>query len=322
MRGQLFTLLDIPFPSYFVLLLSGFIFATALGALWAKRIGQDPDVIVDLGLAMLIAGVAGARLLHVFADGKFWDYVNLCLDPAKVEWKITEQECRTPYEGIWDAARAVCHPDPKPGLGDAAGRCFAWAMFWQGGLAYYGGFVAASLTAWYVLKRDRFPFWKAADMAGMVLPIGLGFGRMGCLLGGCCFGRVSHVPWALVFPPHSASSQGQFERGLLSSPALPSLPVHPAQIYESLGSLLLSLGLVLWVHGRKRYDGQVFLAFVVGYAILRFLLEFWRDDDRGGFWGLSTSQLIGLALLVLAAAAHRRLTARAFVPPETRPALG
>ncbi len=314
MRGELFTLFEVPFPSYFVLLLTGFLFATTVGALWAKRIGQDPDVVVDLGIAMLIAGVAGARLLHVVADGKFWDYVHLCTDPAKVDWQISQAECRTSYEGVWDAARGVCHPLVKPGFGDALGRCFAWAMFWQGGLAYYGGFVAASLAAWYVLKRDRFPFWKAADMAGMVIPLGLGFGRMGCLLGGCCFGSVTRVPWALVFPPHSAASQAQFERHLLPVASEPSLPVHPTQIYESLGSLLLAALLVLWVHGRKRYDGQVFLGFVVGYAALRFLLEFWRDDDRGALFGLSTSQLIGVVLVGSAVFAHRRLRARAFVP--------
>ena len=71
MQGRLFTWFDIPFPSYFVLLLTGFVFATAAGAVWAKRIGQNPDVVVDLGIAMLLAGVAGARLLHVLADGYF-----------------------------------------------------------------------------------------------------------------------------------------------------------------------------------------------------------------------------------------------------------
>lgn len=66
-----------PFPSYFVLLLTGFVLATVMGAIWAKRVGQNPDVIVDLGLAMLLSGIAGSRLLHVFADGYFWDYVHL-----------------------------------------------------------------------------------------------------------------------------------------------------------------------------------------------------------------------------------------------------
>jgi phosphatidylglycerol:prolipoprotein diacylglycerol transferase len=68
-RPELFKLFDVSFPAYFLLLLSGFIFATASGAIWAKRIGKDPDVIVDLGLACLLMGVVGGRLLHVVADG-------------------------------------------------------------------------------------------------------------------------------------------------------------------------------------------------------------------------------------------------------------
>jgi phosphatidylglycerol:prolipoprotein diacylglycerol transferase len=298
MQGRLFTFFDIPFPSYFVLLLTGFIFATAAGAIWAKRVGQDPDVVVDLGLAMLLAGVVGARLLHVIADGYFWDYVHLCTDVTKVDWKITQAECVTDrYGGVWDAAKGVCHPTETD--------CWAWAKFWAGGLTYYGGFIGASLAGWWLLKRDRFPFWKAADMAGLVIPIGLGFGRMGCLLAGCCFGVPSKVAWALSFPAHSPASETQFKAGLLDSPFDPSLPVHPTQIYESAGSFAIAAVLILYLHSRKRYDGQVFLAFVALYAAVRFVLEFWRNDDRGGLLGLSTSQLIGVLLVVAVVVVHR-----------------
>ncbi|HVM67450.1 MAG TPA: prolipoprotein diacylglyceryl transferase family protein, partial [Acidimicrobiales bacterium] len=111
MHPDLFHLFGIAFPSYFVLLLSGFLFATAVGAIWAKRIGESPDVIVDLGLAMLLAGVAGARILHVLADGYFWDYVHLCTDPSKVNWPLDQSECLSPsYDGVWDAATGLCHP--------------------------------------------------------------------------------------------------------------------------------------------------------------------------------------------------------------------
>ena len=303
MQGRLFTVFDIPAPSYFILLLTGFIFATVVGSLWAKRVGQDPDVVVDLGLAMLLAGVAGGRLLHVLADGYFWDYVHLCTDPAKVDWQITRQECAEPrYDGVWDAAKNVCHPTKSD--------CFAWAKFWAGGLTYYGGFIGASAAGYWLLKRDRFPFWKAADMAGMVVPIGLGFGRMGCLLAGCCFGKPSTVPWAMSFPSHSPASESQYKQGLLESPFDPSLAVHPTQIYESAGSFAIAAFLLLWLHGRKRYDGQIFLAFVALYAVVRFVLEFWRNDDRGGLLGLSTSQLIGVALVIGAALLHRKLLAR------------
>lgn len=317
MQARLFELFGTGFPSYFVMLVVGFVFATLLGVFWARRIGQNPDVIVDLGLSMLIFGVLGARVLHVLADGYFWDYVHLCTDPSLVEWKISKSEClRTADPGLlgsllgdsgeaagaWDEAAGVCRPQQSD--------CFAWARFWAGGLTYYGGFIGASLAAWFLLKRDRFPFWKAADMAGMVVPVGLAFGRMGCLLGGCCFGRPLDGPFGLVFPPYSAASTSQVRDGLLGAVHEHSLAVHPTQLYEAWGSFAIALWLILWLHGRKRYDGHIFLAFVMSYAALRFVLEYFRADDRGGIAALSTSQWLGLVLVVGAVATHRFLTVR------------
>lgn len=297
MHPDLFHLFGVSFPSYFVLLLSGFLFATATGVLWARRIGENPDVIVDLGLAMLLAGVAGARILHVLADGYFWDYVHLCTDPSRVDWPLDRGEClSTDYAGIWDAAKGVCHPK--------VADCFAWAKFWAGGLTYYGGLVGASCAAWFLLKRDRFPFWKAADMAGFAIPLGLAFGRMGCLMAGCCFGATCSLPWAVTFPWRSPASEEQFKAHLLPTPQMWSLPVHPTQVYESAASLFIAVVCLVVVHPRKRYDGQVFAASIALYAIARCVLEVLRRDDRGGMLGLSTSQWIGLVLLVCAAAVH------------------
>lgn len=299
MRPELFRVFDIAIPAYFLLLLSGFLFATAAGALWARRIGKDPDVIVDLGLACLLMGVVGARLLHVLADGYFWDYVHLCTDPSKVDWHVEQSVCDGRLRGIWDATAKVCHPREAD--------CFAWAKFWAGGLTYYGGFIGASLMAVFVLRRDRFPFWKAADMAGFAIPIGLGFGRMGCLLAGCCYGLRSESAIAFSFPPHSPASEAQFKAGLLKSAAAWSEQVLPMQIFESAMSLGIAAFCLLWLHGRKRYDGHVFVAFLALYAAGRFVLEMFRDDDRGGLGALSTSQLIGVALIALAGALHLRL---------------
>ncbi len=303
MHPELFNLFGVGFPSYFVLLVSGFLFATAMGALWARRIGQNPDVVVDLGIAMLLAGVAGARILHVLADGYFWDYVHLCTDPSQVDWPITKDECLSPaYGGVWDVARSACHPK--------GADCFAWAKFWAGGLTYYGGFVGASAAAWFLLKRDGFPFWKAADMAGFAVPLGLAFGRMGCLMAGCCFGDTCDLPWAMSFPGRSPASEEQFKAHLLADNRLWSLPVHPTQVYESAASLAIAAVCLVWVHPRKRYDGQVFVAFLVLYAVARFLLEYLRRDDRGGWLGLSTSQLIGVAMVAAAALLHALLRRR------------
>jgi phosphatidylglycerol:prolipoprotein diacylglycerol transferase len=304
-KGELFRLFDVSASAYFVLLLTGFLFATAAGTAWARRIGQDPDVVVDLGLASLLFGIIGGKLLHVVADGFFWDYVNLCVDPSKVDWKMERAVCLAREDAAWDAAKGVCHPK--------AADCFAWAKFWNPGYAYYGGLIFASVGAWFLLKRDRFPFWKAADMAGFAIPIGLGFGRMGCLLAGCCFGSLSDSSLAMSFPPGSSASDAQWKLGLLKTPRIWSLPVHPSQIYESAGSLAVAAICLFYVHGRKRYDGQVFVSFLVLYAVVRFVVEMFRADDRGGALGLTTSQLIGVALIALALLLHRRLSPRGAV---------
>lgn len=315
----------LPFPSYFVLLLTGFLFATVMGAVWARRVGQNPDVIVDLGLATLLAGIVGSRLLHVLADGYFWDYVHLCTDPSKVEWQVSRSQCLEQYGGHWDMMRNVCRPLERD--------CLAWARFYAGGLTYYGGFAAASLAAFTLLRADKFPFWKAADMAGMVIPVGIGFGRLGCLFAGCCFGKVTSGPWSLVFPGGSPASDAHYKLRLLPIPGLDSLPVHPTQIYEAAVALAIAAFLILRMHGKKRYDGQIFVLFVASYAVARFILEFFRADDRGGFLGLSTSQLLGIACLALAVRIHQRLSrppaapspppaAPSPPPSEVNPAVG
>ncbi len=80
----------------------------------------------------------------------------------------------------------------------------------------------------------------------------------------------------------------------------------PTQIFESAVCLAIAAYCLLRVHGRKRYDGQVFVTFMALYAAGRFVLEYFRDDDRGGLLGLSTSQLIGVGIIVLAGAIHVR----------------
>jgi phosphatidylglycerol:prolipoprotein diacylglycerol transferase len=317
-HGRLFSLFGSPFPSYFVLILVGFVFATTMGALWAKRVGQNPDVIVDLGLAMVIAGVLGARLLHVVADGHFTDYVNLCTDPARVNWEISKEECLAPLSdsscafddapsgphGVWDEAQGVCHPPERD--------CLAWAKFWAGGLTFYGGLIGAVVGAWWLFRRDRFPFWKGFDMGGMMVPIGLGFGRLGCLLAGCCFGTPSSAAWAIRFPAFSSASEAQVKAGVLGHKYLESLAVHPTQIYESGAAFAIAAFGILYLHGRKRYDGQVFAAFLGAYGVIRFVIEFWRADERGGIFWLSTSQWIGIGMVLIALAIHVKRGPRNF----------
>jgi phosphatidylglycerol---prolipoprotein diacylglyceryl transferase len=289
-----------PIPAYFVLLMAGYSAATLVAARMAKRQNLDHDVIIDLALLSLIAGVFGARILHVFADGYFWDYVHLCSDPDLVIWRAvtTAQECKQ-LGGRWDVAATNCHAITRD--------CFAWAEFWNGGLAYYGGLILASATGIWFLRREHFPIGKGVDLVGAVMPIGLFFGRLGCFFGGCCFGLPTDGPLGMSFPAGSPASYEQAEAGLLADKALASLPVHATQLYESLGCLAIAAWLLLVTHPRKRFDGQVMLVFLIDYAVLRFVLEYLRADDRGIFFGLSTSQWIGLGSVLLALLAYPRV---------------
>ena len=169
--------------------------------------------------------------------------------------------------------------------------------------------IAASVYGLYFLRKERFPVLKGVDLAGMTVPIGLFFGRMGCFLGGCCFGsQCDEDFWGAVrFPGWSAASESQWKAGLLDWPSVPSLAIYPTQLYEAIGCLAIAAFCGLVVRPRKRFDGQVMLVFLALYAVLRFILEYYRADDRGAVFGLSTSQWVGVGILVVVGVFWQRL---------------
>lgn len=284
-----------PIPAYFAMLMAAFAACTWFAVRWAKRERRDHEVLIDLALISLITGVAGSRLAHVFFDGFFMDYVHLCTDPAQVAWHITREQCESEWvQGAWDAAASVCRPTEPD--------CFAWAKFWQGGLTWYGGMVLGVGYAMYFLKKEGFPRIKTLDMAGMILPLGLFFGRLGCWFGGCCFGQPTDDWFGVSFPAWSPASEAQWRAHVLDHPSHASLPVIPTQLLEAGGSLLIAFVIIGWLEPRKRFEGQVFCVSMAAYAVLRFVLEFFRADDRGGVGVLSTSQWIGIVIVAAAAA--------------------
>jgi phosphatidylglycerol:prolipoprotein diacylglycerol transferase len=291
-----------PVPAYFSLLMLGYAVAIYSVVRWAKRVGLDHQSMIDAGLASIIGGIVGGRLLHVFADGYFWDYVHLCTDPRAVAWQITQGQCSA-VEGIWDAAQRVCHPAERD--------CLAWAKFYNGGLAYYGGLVAGSAAALWVLRRDGLPLLKVTDVTMIGVSMGLFFGRIGCFLAGCCYGVVTRHPPGASFPEWSPASEGQFREGLLAHPSMASLPVHPTQLYEAFGCLVISVALNQWAPRHQRFAGQTALLFLLGYAALRFAIEFVRADDRGIYFGLSTSQWLSLVTAAVALWLWRKFKRRA-----------
>jgi phosphatidylglycerol:prolipoprotein diacylglycerol transferase len=271
---------------------------------WAKRASLPANDILDLWILMIITGVFGARILSVIADGYFWDYVHLCTDPTQVDWPLTKHQClEGPYDGMWDPVERTCHP--------AYVDCLAWAKFWKGGLTYYGGFLLAVPSGIVFLRRRGMPVMRVVDASGWAIALGLAWGRIGCWFNGCCFGTVTDSPVGISFPSMSQASKQQFEQGLLAHAGLESLPVHPTQLYEAAFCLAIAVICYAWVERSKRFHGQTFMTFVVLYALGRFVEEFFRNDDRGGLLGLSTSQIVGLLTAALAAAGIVWLARRA-----------
>ena len=135
-------------------------------------------------------------------------------------------------------------------------------MIRRGGLVFYGGLVGASLACFFFVRARRLPLWKVADALAPSIALGYMFGRIGCLMNGCCFGKPCSLPWALHYPnDHETWPQG----------------VHPTQLYESLMNLAL-YGVLAWLYRRKKFDGQVFAAYLVGFALLRTIGEMFRGD--------------------------------------------
>lgn len=268
------------------MLATGFILAIVLARRWAGRNNIDKGRMIDFGILMVILGVIGAKILHVIADGHFWDYVHVCTDPSKVDWLIDEKECRI-LQGVWDSAKNVCHPVKK--------NCVAWIS--GNGFAYYGGFIAAASFSIWFIRRHKWPAGKVCDMAGWTIPLGLAWGRMGCLLAGCCFGAQTDSVLGIVFPKGSPASRSQWKDHLLDTYRHESLPVHPTQLYEAVGALIIAAIAYFVIRPRKQFDGQVFVVSMIMYAVVRFMLEFIRRDERGGLIGLSTSQLVAIGIV-------------------------
>ena len=150
------------------------------------------------------------------------------------------------------------------------GDQFANQPFWEifmiqhGGLVFYGGLAGASLACILFVRLKKLPLWKMADIMAPSIALGYVFGRIGCLLNGCCYGRACSLPWAIQFPANNPLHP-------------PTTPVHPTEIYESLLNLVLYLGLA-WLFRRKKFDGQVFGTYLVCYALLRSFVELFRGD--------------------------------------------
>jgi phosphatidylglycerol:prolipoprotein diacylglycerol transferase len=158
---------------------------------------------------------------------------------------------------------------------------------------FYGGFLGAlAAVAIYFVRHRDLPFWPVADLCGPAIALGQGIGRIGCFMAGDDFGKPTPLPWAVTFTHPDAARIGGAPLGV---------PLHPVQMYESLVCLCI-FGFLVWLTRRRKFAGEIILAYALFYAITRFFLEYVRGDmDRGFVFGglFSISQFI--AILIAAA---------------------
>jgi len=170
---------------------------------------------------------------------------------------------------------------------------FAGDSWWQifnirrGGLVFYGGLIGASLSSLIYVRLKKLPAWKIADILAPSIPLGHAFGRIGCLMNGCCYGSSCDLPWAIHFPEthetHGAA-------------------VHPTQIYESSLNLVF-YALLAWLYRRKKFDGEIFALYLLGYAALRAFVEMFRGDYTTYYLGGRATPAQVLSIFIFAAGA-------------------
>ena len=165
-----------------------------------------------------------------------------------------------------------------------------FAQNFRYGFVFYGGLIVAVAALIIYMKKKNLPLLPTSDFIVTGLPLGHAFGRVGCFLAGCCHGKPTALPWGVIFSdPHA-----------MVSPDLIGVPVHPVQLYEAVGNLLIFF-LLHKLYNRPHKNGMILVAYIACYGTLRFVLEFFRGDFRGTYiFGLSPAQLITLLLALTA----------------------
>ena len=245
MYPELFELGPLTVYTYGVLLAAAYLLGLRLAMTRARARGLDPNRALDLGIAIIVSALVGAKLLLMVVE-----FDHFRRDPAEI------------------------------------------LSILRAGGVFYGGLIAAVAVAFWYMRRHRMPLWTTCDVFAPGIALGHAVGRLGCLAAGCCYGRPTDLPWGITFTNPAAAANVGTPLGV---------PLHPTQLYEARRELLI-LGFLLATEKRgRRFEGRTFWSYMVLYGVSRFVIEFFRGDERGMVFGtLSTSQFISLIVVPLA----------------------
>ena len=263
---------------YGIIIAAGFLIAVVYSLRRAPQFSVDPEVITDAILVTVPLAIIGARLYYVIFNP------SVCFD-----------------NGSFSLLRAVA--------------------FWDGGLAIYGGVIATVVTVLVFCRVRKVNFWSVMDVTVYGLLIGQMIGRWGNFVNVECYGGLTELPWRMS----SASiANALWKDGLLETQAAyqsvldGTLGVHPTFLYESLWTLLGFLLLVLLAKKGRKFNGQMFLSYVIWYGLGRAAIEGLRTDSLYFFGtGIRTSQMVGIvsAAAAIALFVYRLITAGPADPP-------
>jgi phosphatidylglycerol:prolipoprotein diacylglycerol transferase len=270
MLPELFKLpfLDLTLNTYGVLLAVAFLVGLYVMARLAERDGLDKNRVYDLGLWVLASALIGSKVLMVLTE---WD----------------------------DYYR------------ENPGQILSLDFFRSGGV-FYGGFIGALIASLIVTRLYHLPWWRTADAFAPGIAIGQAIGRLGCFSAGCCWGKPTTLFCGVHFTDRGHEITGVPTLAVhLADPmqrelwiqklggALAPLHLHPTQLYEAAATSII-FALLLMMHRKRQFEGEIILIYAALYAVARFVIEFWRDDPRGSVLGLSTSQFIAIVVFISA----------------------
>lgn len=288
---------EVPLWGYGAMLVIGFYCAMQVGRALARRSGIDPDVVVNVALIALIFGIVGARLSHVLENIEEYTRAD-----------------RT----AWENFKAMIDIP-------------------SGGLTFFGGLLLATFACIAYGVMVKVPLRLGMDVIAPCVMIGLGFGRIGCFLNGCCYGAQCDVPWAVSFPYHSNAYVEEYEDGKLTPPdtlltptadgthlrlktldevkvdpaaaellrqktpgKTESLAVHPAQLYSAFDGFLQAAVLIAYFTTRPA-PGRVFALMLILQGLTRFLLEMVRAEPAV-IGNLSFSMVLSIPFVIIGVA--------------------
>lgn len=167
---------------------------------------------------------------------------------------------------------------------------------WKGGLSLHGGLVGGLIVGIWFCKREGITFWSLADTVTPSIILGQAIGRVGCTLNGCSYGRPADLPWAIIFTDPNAL-------------APLNKPLHPTQLYEFSLDMLLFV-VLLALRKKIKFDGQLFLCYVFGYAAIRFFVENFRGDQLRIMGLFPVAQVMSVTIFIAAMATYFLLKKR------------